>query len=82
MGEGRVVRDAWPVEAGVTGRRTFFVDQHGDVLTARNAGGRCSGRQKPPRPDAARAARTKGGMRDEPAANGRGHDGQVWIVVG
>jgi hypothetical protein len=73
---------AWPVEAGVTGQRVFFIDQAGDVLAAPNADGRCSGASGPPAPGAARAQGAGETLDAAPAANAVGSDGQRWVVSG
>ena len=44
---------AWPVEAGETGRRTFFIDNEGTLLQNPNKEGEYNGREKGPAPEAA-----------------------------
>jgi hypothetical protein len=73
---------AWPLEAGVTGNRIFVVDQSGDVRSAGNADGRCSGPDKPPSPDAALHGASRGHMDDPTASNAIGRDGRMWVVIG
>jgi len=70
---------AWPVDAGHTGTRAFYIDQAGDLLGARNEERKYSGRDKRPAPNAAQTGDAKV-LR--PAANVAGHDGQVWNVIG
>jgi hypothetical protein len=72
---------AWPVEAGKSGQRAFFVDQSGDVLACDNADARYTGTAKMPAASAARAAGSAGAMSAPIAANAAGHDGQTWRVV-
>lgn len=72
---------AWPLEAGASGRRAFFIDGHGDVLASPNATGRYSGHGGPPPPDAAFAIDGDGRLGSGNAANHEGRDGQVWKVV-
>ncbi|MFY9344822.1 MAG: DUF2950 family protein [Planctomycetota bacterium] len=72
---------AWPVEAGASGQRAFFIDQAGDVLACPNADGRYAGVGKAPVSTAARAGGTAGKLTDRCAANVAGLDGQNWIVV-
>jgi len=70
---------AWPVDAGHTGTRTFYIDQAGDLLGTRNETRKYSGRDKRPAPNAAQTGDDKV-LR--PAANVAGHDGQVWNAIG
>ena len=46
---------AWPMQAGQTGMRCFFLSQEGDLLALPNVGGHFSGLQRAPQPSAARA---------------------------
>jgi hypothetical protein len=68
---------AWPVDAGKSGRRAFFIDESHQVLAMDNAAGRYSGAAKPVSPDAAFA----GAKCDKIAANAPGNDSERWIVV-
>ncbi|MHC5010840.1 MAG: DUF2950 family protein [Planctomycetota bacterium] len=68
---------AWPLEAGVTGSRTFFVNQMGDVLVTED--GRYSGPRGGPAGDAAFVGR--GGIAAAAAVGQRGHDRDLWQVV-
>lgn len=66
---------AWPLEAGETGRRVFFINQSGDVLSTHNVEATCSGKQKMPKPDAAYHADSDGRMNAKTGANAAGRDG-------
>ena len=70
---------AWPVEAGKTGKRAFFVNQMGDVLYADAAG---YGGDKEPSPYAAFAPGPKGkpagSMAADLAPGKKASDGRVW----
>lgn len=70
---------AWPVVAGTSGQRVFFVNQSGDVLAAPNDDGRYSGATKAPAPTAAFEPGAIG-MNAKIAANRNGVDGQQWRV--
>jgi hypothetical protein len=67
---------AWPAIAGVTGTRTFFMNQAGDVLATEDA--RYDGPGRGPAPNAA----FRGSSIAEPAvADGPGSDGATWTRV-
>ncbi len=70
---------AWPEELEVTGRRTFYIDQDGQVWATAPRAGAYEGTQSPPAPDAAFAApgRYPGGV--SPAL--RSADGNRWRTV-
>ena len=70
---------AWPEELEVTGRRTFYVDQDGQVWATGPRAGAYEGTHSPPRADAAFAApnRYPGGV--SPAL--RSADGNRWRTV-
>lgn len=71
---------AWPLEAGETGARAFFVDQTNTVYVSDNKNGRYSGYGKRPAADAAVAAAVAAaGIDATVAENGPGVDGQVWL---
>lgn len=72
---------AWPITAGETGQRTFFVDQNGSITACDNASGRYSGVAQAPSADAARVAISEGKMNDPMAVKAKGRDGQLWVVV-
>ena len=73
---------AWPMAAGQTGQRTFFVNQAGDVLATGNKGGAYSGHEQPVEPKAGFSQGAEEGMAAPPAANGIGQDGNPWTVIG
>jgi prepilin-type N-terminal cleavage/methylation domain-containing protein len=72
---------AWPVMYANTGRRAFFINQTGDILSTRNATRRYSGPTSFPRFQSAFATLGLPGMSDTIAANTTGRDGQFWLVV-
>jgi prepilin-type N-terminal cleavage/methylation domain-containing protein len=74
---------AWPSSRGGSGKRCFFVNQGGDVLSTNNNGATqlYSGTTNPPLPTAAFANGTSGVMSSTVAANQSGLDGGVWIVI-
>jgi hypothetical protein len=69
---------AWPVTYGSTGKRTFFVNESGQVLTAENQIWHYSGSLVPPTVDAAYEASTSGTLDCRTAANTLGRDGHLW----
>jgi prepilin-type N-terminal cleavage/methylation domain-containing protein len=72
---------AWPSAYGNSGKRTFFVNQAGDVLGQRNDVSRYSGTTTVPAATAAFRAGTSGFLDNPGAANTVGLDGQRWTVV-
>ena len=73
---------AWPSSYGNSGKRTFFVNQAGDVLSCRNATQRYNGTTNPPAGTAAMLAGVGSPtMASTLAANATGQDGERWIVV-
>ncbi len=72
---------AWPSSYGNTGKRTFFVNQGGDVLSCRNSTQRYNGTTNPPGPNAAYLAGSANVMASTVASNATGKDGERWIVV-
>ncbi len=66
---------AWPIEYGKTGKRTFFVNQMGDVLTVHHA--RYTG-AKGPAGNAAFAKTGKGRIDGDTALAGTSNDGLAW----
>ena len=72
---------AWPSSYGNTGRRTFFVNQSGDVLSSRALTQRYGGTANPPGPDAAYLLGTANFMVATVAANSTGKDAERWVVV-
>lgn len=73
---------AWPLEAGVTGQRAFFIDHRGDVLGSRNEDGRYSSAAKGPAASAAHAAGEPAKLGSRLAVNMLGLDGLMWLVIG
>ncbi|MCA8941818.1 MAG: DUF2950 family protein [Planctomycetes bacterium] len=71
---------AWPASFGNSGKRTFFVNQSGDVLACRNNTAQYSGTTSVPTAGTA-AYVTAGGMNGTVAANVSGADSERWIVV-
>lgn len=53
---------AWPVEAGVTGKRAFFISHEGELTAAPNADGAYSGEEAAPAFDAALSSDYPGDM--------------------
>ena len=70
---------AWPIKAGESAQRVFFINQAGDVLAMSNDQATFSGpAQQPP---ASAAYVDKVGMKSALAANRAGADGHEWVVV-
>lgn len=77
--EGAFCIYAWP-QAQTSGRRAFFVDASGEVMSCGNADWRYCGRERPVPVDAALPSSDAG--RDAGEPGGRiGRDGQRWCVV-
>ncbi len=73
---------AWPTSRGNSGKRAFFVNQSGDVLSTKNiAPGQLYNGTTAPAATAAFDVSTSGSMASTVAANRSGVDGGVWIVV-
>ena len=72
---------AWPSSFGNSGKRTFFVNQAGDVLACRNNTQRYNGTTNPVGTNAAFLAGSANVMGSTVAANATGKDGERWIVV-
>lgn len=72
---------AWPQAAGNSGKRTFFVNQSGDVLATNGAAVSYSGSTTPCTYDVAFIATQSGSMATAVAANTLGQDGNTWVVV-
>ncbi|MCC6670146.1 MAG: DUF2950 family protein [Planctomycetes bacterium] len=75
---------AWPSAFGNSGKRTFFVNQGGDVLASRNTTTRYSGiggGATLPAANAAFLAGTAGLMSSTVAANATALDGERYVVV-
>jgi hypothetical protein len=67
---------AWPEVQGVTGTRTFFTSQAGDVLWCESAAYSGSGRG--PAPEAVFKPGGRGGITGVPALGTTGTDGNLW----
>lgn len=73
---------AWPASQGWSGKRTFFVNQSGDVLATNGFGNRpYDGVRSVVAPDAAFAKSAGRHMASAVAANTVGNDGNTWVVV-
>jgi type IV pilus assembly protein PilA len=74
---------AWPATRSTSGKRTFFVNQSGDVLSTANtvAAQLYSGATKTPLSTAAFAVGSSGYLSATSASNNTGLDGGRWTVV-
>ena len=72
---------AWPSAFGNSGKRCFFVNQSGDVLSCRNNTARYSGGGTIPAWNAAYLNGTADIMGSTVSANATGKDNERWIVV-
>ena len=72
---------AWPSSFGNSGKRIFFINQSGDVLSSRNNTTRYSGTTTVPSVDAAFLAGTANILGSTVSANATGKDGERWLVV-
>ncbi|MCB9887885.1 MAG: prepilin-type N-terminal cleavage/methylation domain-containing protein [Planctomycetes bacterium] len=72
---------AWPQVQGNSGKRTFFVNQAGDVLATNGAVVAYNGTTTPVTFDVAFAATSSAAMGVPVAANTLGQDGNTWVVV-
>ncbi len=72
---------AWPMDFGNTGRRAFFVNQWGEILSTRNTIRRYSGATNAPDFSVAFAAGTGNLISGTIAANATGRDGQFWLAI-
>jgi type IV pilus assembly protein PilA len=72
---------AWPSAFGNSGKRTFFINQSGDVLASKNTTTQYSGTVSVPTFDAAFVGTGTIGMDANIAANTVAVDGEVWVVV-
>ena len=70
---------AWPQVQGNSGKRTFFINQSGDVLST--TGSNYSGTTTVPVFSAAYANSASAFMTSPVAANTKGHDTFTWVVV-
>jgi len=72
---------AWPQVQGNSGKRTFFVNQSGDVLATNGAAVAYSGTTTVPVYSAAFSAATSGFLSNRVAANTVALDTNTWVVV-
>ena len=74
---------AWPSSRGNSAKRTFFVNQSGDVLSTSNTapGQLYNGQLRPPAATAAFANGTSGNLASTIASNASGIDNGLWTVV-
>jgi type II secretory pathway pseudopilin PulG len=72
---------AWPASRGWSGRRTFFVNQNGDVLATNGSVRSYDGVRAAVAPDAAFAKSAGRHMGAAVAANTVGNDGNTWVVI-
>lgn len=72
---------AWPQVQGNSGKRTFFVNQSGDILATNGVTVAYNGATLSPTQDVAYLAGTSGFMGDSVASNRSGNDGNFWVVV-
>jgi len=72
---------AWPQVQGNSGKRTFFVNQAGDVLATNGAVVAYNGTTTPVTFDVAFAATSSAAMGVPVVANTLGQDGNTWVVV-
>jgi prepilin-type N-terminal cleavage/methylation domain-containing protein len=73
---------AWPSAYANSGKRVFFINQAGDVLSSKNTlASPYSGTAAPPAANAAFLTGSSGLMDAPVAANTLGTDGQMWTVV-
>lgn len=73
---------AWPQFLGNSGRRTFFVNQQGELLQAQNSVRNYSGTTATPVADAAFSNPVLAGdISGAIASNGQGSDGETWNAV-
>ena len=72
---------AWPVAFGNSGRRAFFINQHGEILATSNIVLRYGDGPMAPTSYAAQKRNTYNYMASTIAANSTGWDLQQWIVV-
>ena len=72
---------AWPQVQGNSGKRTFFINQSGDVLATNGAVAAYNGTVTVPAFTAALSAATSAVMSATVAANTVAQDGNTWVVV-
>lgn len=80
LGEEVFCAYAWPMRAGATGNKCFFINQDGLIVQSLNRGaGAYSGIAGGPAFDAAYAV--AGSIQSQHALNGLGADGRTWLPV-
>ncbi len=72
---------AWPQVQGNSGKRTFFVNQSGDILATNGVTVAYNGTTLQPTQNVAYLAGTSGFMGDRVSSNMSGLDGNFWVVV-
>jgi prepilin-type N-terminal cleavage/methylation domain-containing protein len=72
---------AWPSAYGNSGKRTFFINQGGDVLSSKNLTTQYNGTTVMPAFDAAFVSGGSSRMDARVAANTTAIDGEIWVVV-
>ena len=73
---------AWPSAYGNSGKRTFFINQGGDVLASKNQqAAPYNGTTTEPTFEAAFRAGGTAAMDSQVAANTTAQDGEIWVVV-
>ena len=72
---------AWPQVQGNSGKRTFFVNQSGDILATNGVTVAYNGSTLAPTQNVAYLAGTSGFMGNRVASNSSGLDGNFWVVV-
>ena len=73
---------AWPSTHNSSGRRAFFTNQSGEILSCQNLTVRYQGSSSTPAPTAAViAAASNPSMTSTIASNGTGQDGEFWLLV-
>jgi hypothetical protein len=77
LGEVVWCGDAWPQRYGASGKRTFFVNQEGDVLATEDAA--YAGTGAGPSGDA--AFKAPNGLTGPTRAGGIGADGNTWTPL-
>ncbi|TAJ24342.1 MAG: hypothetical protein EPO68_01555 [Planctomycetota bacterium] len=70
---------AWPIDAGKSGNRCFFINQDGDVLQFGNKAGVYNGAVAAPGFDA--VYQVAGDMASTVGLNGASSDGESWTVL-
>ena len=72
---------AWPSALNNSGKRTFFINQGGDVLASKNQTTQYNGTTTEPTYSAAFLGTSSGFMDNGVAANTTAIDGEIWVVV-